>query len=93
MLPLGRYVVASRKFLYEFDVRSESRASKNTFEKIVAEQSVFWNTASEGRLEGIYVVDAFPGIGALTEEVLVYVGDSCGIGIQATRTGKDALIE
>ena len=93
MLALASNVVAGREFLDELNVRGEAGARKNSLEEIMAEQSIFGDTASESCLEGIDVVDALAGLGSLTEEVLIDVRDGRGIGIDTAGAGKDPLIE
>jgi hypothetical protein len=93
MLALASDVVAGRKFLDDLNVRGEAGARKNALEEIVAKEGILGNAAGESCLEGIDVVDAFAGVGALTEEVLVDVRDGRRIGIDTAGAGEDPLIE
>ncbi len=74
---------------------SEARPAraKIAFEEVVAEQRVLRHAAGERRLEGVDVVDALAGVGALAEQILVDVGDRRRVGIDAARRGEDALEE
>ena len=91
MLALGGDVVAGRELLDDLDVGREARAGEDAFEEIVAEQGVLRHAPGERRLEGIDVVDALAGVGALAEQVLVDVGDRRRIGVDAAGTGEDTL--
>ncbi len=93
MLALGGDVVAGGKLLDHLDIGGEAGAGEDAFEQIVAEQRVLRHAAGERRLEGIDVVDALAGVGALAEQVLVDVGDRRRVGIDAAGAGEDPLIE
>ena len=54
-------VVASGKFLHDFDVRSEAGAGEYAFEEVVAEQRRIWRPAGQSGFECVDVVDAFAG--------------------------------
>ena len=60
-------VVASREFLDDFDVRSETGAREHAFEQVVAEQRRIRHPASQRGFESVDVVDALAGVGAFAE--------------------------
>ena len=59
----------------------------------MTEQRAVGHAALERRFEGIHVVDALAGVGALAAEILIHVGDGGGVGIDAVHAGEDALEE
>ena len=93
MLAFGGDIVAGRKVLDDLDVGGETGARENSLEEIVAEERILGDAAGESPLEGVDVVDAFAGVRAFAEEVLVDVGDRRRIGIHPTGAGDDPLIE
>ncbi len=62
MLASGDDVVAGRKFLDELDIGSQPGAGEDALVEIVAQQRVAGNPAFQGDFEGVYVVDALPGV-------------------------------
>ena len=84
-------VVAGREFLDDFDVRGEAGAREHAFEQIVAEQRRIRRPAGERGFESVDVVDAFAGIGAFAEQILIDVRDRRGVGIDSAQAGEDAL--
>ncbi len=93
MLTRGGDFVARRKVLDNLDVGHEPGARKDSLEQIVAEQRALGRATRERSLERVDVVDAFAGIGALAEEILVHVGHRGGIRVDAGRARDDALKE
>ena len=90
LAPRGN-VVAGGEVLDDLDIRRETGAGKNTFEQVVAEQCGIRHSAGKRSLESVDFVDAFAGIGALADQILVHVGGGSGIRVNAAHTGKDAL--
>src|SRR6185436_1812236 len=80
-----------RKLLDDLDIGSEAGAGEGPLEEIVTEQGALGHATVERRFEGIYVVNAFAGIGAFAEEILVHVGYGGSVRIDAARAGEDAL--
>ena len=66
---------------------------EDALEEIVAQERVLGDPSRERGLEGVHVVDALAGVGALAEEILVHVGDGERVGIDAARAREDALEE
>ena len=93
VLTRGGHVVARREFLDDFDVGDQSGPGEGALEEVVAEKCSLGHAIGERRLEGIDVIDAFAGIGAQPEEILVHVGDGGRIRIDAARAGEHALKE
>ena len=93
MLAFAGDIVAGWKFLDDLDIGSKACPGEDPLEEIVAQQRVLGNSASESGFEGIDIVNALAGIGALAEKILVDVGNRRRIGIHAPRTGEDPLIE
>ena len=91
MLARRRDVVAGGIFLHELDIGHQPGAGEDPLEKVVAEDRILGDSSLQGGLEGIDVVDALAGEGALAEEILIHVGDGKGIGIHAGGAGEDAL--
>ena len=58
-------VVAGGKLLDDLDVRGEAGAGEHALEQVVAEQRRVRHAAGERGLEGVDVVDALAGVGAL----------------------------
>ena len=69
----------------------QARAGEHALEQIVAQHRVVGHAALQRGLEGVDVVDALAGVGALAEQVLVDVGDRRRVGIDAAVAGEDAL--
>ena len=87
----GGDIVAGGKLLNHLDVRSKTCARKHSLEQIVAKDHGIGHPAGERRLKGIEVVYALAGVGAFSEEILVNVGDSGSVGVDAARTREHAL--
>ena len=87
----GAHIVSRRKIVHDFDVRGEARARERPLEQVMAQQGRVRSPARKDALERIKIVDAFSCVRALAEQVLVDVGDSRGIGIDAARARKHAL--
>ena len=88
MLARGRDVVARGNSSTTSMSEARPARAKDALEEIVAEQRVVRNPAVERRLEGVDVVDALAGIGALAEQVLIDVGDGGGVRIDAAGPEK-----
>jgi len=71
MLARGGGHVLGGRGLEELDVGHEAGAGEQGLEQVVAQQRVVGHAPRERRLEGVDVVDALAGIGALPEEILV----------------------
>ena len=67
MLARSAYTVARRKFLNHLDVRRETRACKNSFKKVVAENCVFRDLALQGYFKDINFINSLAAIGPLSE--------------------------
>ena len=91
MLACRGDVVAGGKLLDHLDVGGQARAGEDAFEEIVAQHRVVGHAAAQRGLEGVDVVDALAGVGALAEQVLVDVRHRRRIGIDAAAAGEDAL--
>ena len=93
MLAFDSHIVTRREFVDYLDVGGKAGARENSLEQIMAEQRILRDAVRKRCFEGIDVVDAFAGIGALTEQVLVDVGDGSRVGIHSAGAGVDALID
>ena len=91
MIARCAHVVARRKFFDDFDIGDESRARECPFEQIVTEQRALRHAIRQRRLERIDVVDAFAGVRAFAEQILIDVGDGRAVRIDARHAGEDAL--
>ena len=76
-------IVARRIFLIEHHIAQQPRPHVTPFQKIVAEDPVLGETSFERPLEGINLVDALADERAFAEQVLVNIGNSARIGIDA----------
>ena len=85
------HIVSRRKIVHDFDIRGEARACERPLEQVMAQQGRVRSPARKDVLERIKIVDAFSSVRALAEQVLVDVGDSRGIGIDAAGARKDTL--
>ncbi len=59
----------------------------------MTQEGVLGDPALEGRGEGGDVVDAFSGVRALAEKILIDVGGRGGVGVEPGGTGEDPLEE
>ena len=84
-------IVSRREFLDDFDIRGEPGARERSLEQVVAQQRRVGRAARESRLEGVDIVDAFAGVGALAEHVLIDVGNRRGIGVDSAGARKNSL--
>ena len=91
MVPQRAHIIAGGEFLHDLDIGSQTGAGENALEQIMAEQGGVGDAPGQRGLEGIDVVDPLAGVGSLTEEVLVDVGDRQRIGVDAAEAGEDAL--
>ena len=78
-------IVTGRKFLDDFDIGHQSGTSEGSLEKIVAEKRALGYAVGERGLEGIHVIDAFAGVRAQPEKILINVGYGGRIRIDAAR--------
>ncbi len=69
----GGDLVVRGELLEELDVGHQPGARERALEQIVAQQRVLGDPPGERGLERIDVVDAFSGVRAFTEEILVHV--------------------
>ena len=67
-------VVAGGIFLDHLDIRGQTGAGEHTLEQIMAQKRAVRHPARQGCLKRINVVDAFAGVGAFAEQVLIDVG-------------------
>ena len=81
MLPLAVARIVIRELLKEFHVRRQSHADMHSFDEIVTEQSLRWETPGQYFVEGLDVVDRFPVIDRVAQDVLIEVGNRLAIGI------------
>jgi hypothetical protein len=88
MEALGVGHVAGRKIIVELDVRCEAYTREGAFEKVVTEQGVVRNPILEDLGEGSEIVDSLPHERAFCEDILVYVGDYVGVGIESGLSRK-----
>ena len=93
MLPLGRRIEARREILDHLDIRRQCCTGEDTLEQIVAQHGVLGHPARKGGHERIDVIDALTRERPLAEQVLVDVGNRCGIGLDPTGTGIKPLVE
>ncbi len=89
----GRGGVGRGMVLDHLHVGDQPCACVVTFEQVVAEDGVLRDPSGQGGGEGIDVVDALAGEGALPEQVLVDVGDGERVGVQPLQGGVDPLEE
>ncbi len=80
-----------RKILEQVDVADQAAAGEHALEEIVAEHRVVRHLAGERAFKCVDVVNAFPGEIALTEQILIDIGDRAGVGIEAGRPGEYPL--
>ena len=85
------HVVAGRKLFNDLDIGSEARPGEHALEQIVAQQRRVRNPVRQRGLECINVVDAFAGVGSLSEQILVHVGYGRSIGIDTVHAREYAL--
>ena len=88
MVAQGPDVVAGGKILDDLDVGDEGGPGVDSLEQIVAEHGGFGDAPRQSRLEGIDVIDALAGVGALAEQVLVHVGNRCCVRVDARGAGE-----
>ena len=86
-------LITRGKFVKQLNVRGQGDPGKNTFEKIVAQEGVLGHFPRQRRFKGIDVVNAFAGVRAFLEQILVNIRNSRRIGIDPTRAGEDPLRE
>jgi hypothetical protein len=79
-------IVAGGELLDHLDVRNKTCAREHAFEQIVTKDHGVWHPVGERRLKSIEIVYALAGVGAFSEEVLVDVGHSGSVGVDAART-------
>ena len=91
VLARGRVAVLGRELLEELEIGDESRPRKDAFEEVMAEQRVLGDPAGQRGGEGVDVIDALAGVGALAEQILVDVGDCARVRIDAGRAGEQPL--
>ena len=91
MLPHRRDVAARRMGFDQFNIRHEGRPREASLEEIVAQHRVLERSAGERRDEGVDVVDALAGIGALPEEILIDVRYGGRIHVDPALSGMDTL--
>ena len=90
MLALGLRQKSGRVILVEHNIAHQGGAAVDALEEIVAQQMIFRDASGQGAVEGVHIVDAFAHVDALTEEILVDVGDGQRVKIDARVAGKDA---
>ena len=90
MLSLGVRVIVRGIIIEQFDVGDQCGARKQRFEQIVTKQSIFRNLLRQRFFESIDLIQALSGVISFAKEILINVGDSCGIGIYSSIPGKDA---
>ena len=90
---LARYgdVITRRKFVDQLDIGHQPGAREDALQKVVAEQSIFWNPPRERGFEEVHIVNAFAAIRALTEKILIEVRNRAGVRVDAPRVGEDTL--
>ncbi len=86
-------LVARGRLVEELDVGDQARSGEGALQQVVAQQRVLGCAIGQRLLEGIDVVDPLAGVGALTEEVLVDVGDRGRVGVDARGARVDTLVD
>ncbi len=86
-------IVAGRIILDHLHIADQSGTGIAAFQKVVAEERVFRHAALQRGLEGVDVVKALAGEGAFAKQVLIGVGHSKDIRIDAAIDREDALQE
>ena len=79
--------------LEELDIGDQPGPGEDALEEIVTQQGVLGDASRQRRFEDVELIDPFAGVGTLPEEVLVDVGHRGGIWVDATRAGRQALIQ
>ena len=91
VLARDRVAVLGRELLEELEIGDESRPRKDALEEVMAEQRVLGDPTGQRGGEGVHVIDALAGVGALAEQILVDVRDGGRVRIDAGRTGEHPL--
>ena len=93
MLAGGVDRVACGIILDQFDVGDERRARQRAFQQVVAENRVFLDTVLQRRFEGINVIEALAGEGAVLEDVLIEIRNREDIRVETPIGREDPLEE
>ncbi len=83
--PRGRGEVVGGIVVEDLDVAGECGAQERALDEVVTEQRVLGEAAFENALEHVDLEDALSGERALTEDVLVGVGNRARVGVDARR--------
>jgi len=82
---------SAMEILDDFDVRCQSGAREDPFEKVVAQQRAVGHAAGKRRFERVNIVDALAGVGALAEQILIHIRHRRGVGIDAACAREGTL--
>src|SRR6185295_1642618 len=91
VLPGGRNLIVRGKVFKQLDVRSQRGSSKGAFKEVMAQHRVGRHVARKGGLKSIDIVDAFAGVRAFLEQILVDIRNRRRIWIDTARAGEDFL--
>ena len=83
--------IVRRKLIEELDIGDQSCPCEDAFKEVVTQQRVLRYSPGEGCLKCIDIVDPFADVRALTEKVLVNIGDRRCVRVNAARAREDAL--
>ncbi len=86
-------VIAGRIIFNNFDIADQRRARIATFKQIVAKKRVLWNAIFHRNFEGVDIVKTLTGEGALTQKILIGIGNGKDIRIDAAIDRENALQE
>ena len=82
--------VAFRMIFQQFHVAEESAPGMAALDQVMAENPVVGEPGTHGGVECLDVVDGLADELALSEQVLVNVGDLAGVGVQANVSREQA---
>ena len=91
MLARRRDVVARWELLDDLDVGDEAGARKDPLQKVVTQHRALRNPSGERGFEDVHVIDPLAGVGTLSEQILVHIGDGKGVGIDTAGAGEHTL--
>ena len=82
LVPLGKFVV-------KLDIAGQPHPHMCPFDQVMAQHPLFGETAGKHAAEGSYVVDALAMVRSFAAQILIDIGDSLGIGVDADRIGEE----
>jgi hypothetical protein len=67
----------------DLEIGAQSHPHEQALEQVVAQERIFRDAILEGALECLHVVNALPDVAAFTEQILIHIGNRCGVRVES----------